>query len=151
LGLFGSVSFVKAEKNLGSVLSFGADHEECPALDLKRTLLLPASAVVEFFAVCLGAKLAPKPAESAFINDFVKPGLLRKQPVRLALQLDPCSLDLAFRTLEEDKGADPVDLSLEGTIGLLGGVHSSKRAFSRRERKFPPYRGTSGLVVREAL
>ncbi len=97
--------------------------------------------------VSLCSKLIPKPAESAFVDDFVKPGLVGKQSVRLALQFDPRSLDLIFRTLEKDEGADPVNLPLEGTIRLLGRVHSPNRASSRHERKFPRYGRNNWLVV----
>jgi hypothetical protein len=98
---------------------------------------LRTSALRVLQSASLLAKLIPKPTESAFVNDFVKPGLVGKQPVRLALQLNPRSLDLAFRTLEKDKGADPINLPLEGTIRLLGLVHEPNRALSRYERKLP--------------
>jgi hypothetical protein len=89
---------------------------------------LRTSALRVLQSASLLAKLIPKPTESAFVNDFVKPGLVGKQPVRLALQLNPRSLDLAFRTLEKDKGADPINLPLEGAIRLIGRVHACQQS-----------------------
>jgi hypothetical protein len=86
------------------------------------------------------------------VDHFAKLSLLGKQPVRLARQLNPRSLDLAFRTLEKDKGADPINLPLEGTIRLLGRGHACGTEHSAViGASFLDLVETSGVMVWEAL
>jgi hypothetical protein len=66
------------------------------------------------------AKPLSEPAEPTFVNDFVKLSLAGKEPRRLAPQLNPRTLDLALRALEQDERADPVHLPPEGAVRLLG-------------------------------
>jgi hypothetical protein len=71
----------------------------------------------------LACETLPEPAEPAFVNGFVKLGLVGKEPLRLAPQLDARALDLVLRALEQDERANSVHLPLEGAIRLLGRFH----------------------------
>jgi hypothetical protein len=71
-------------------------------------------------------ELLPKPTETALVNHVVKWHLFREQSRCLNAQVKPLDVYLAVGALAcNDQKAEPVDMALEISIGLLAGLRDS--------------------------
>jgi hypothetical protein len=71
-------------------------------------------------------KLLSKAPETALVDHVVKWHLLREQACRLNTQVKPLNVDLAVGAIAcNDQKAEPVDMTLEISIGLFAGLRNS--------------------------